>query len=192
MNASRIVPAAVAGFVVMFVINAVAAVVVIDPLFGDDYPEVTGDGSQFDWPLLIGGYLVITIAISLLYTTSAHRHYWLTAGLQVGVGVGLASFAGVHLTQAGYTTIDNTAWVLSGPLDVFGPIVAAITIAYLTDGRTPAGSPAERMNTHLKQLSDQPATKPERLEHQIKELEAVSERVATHLDTLRRQAIPRA
>lgn len=134
-STTRLSLAIAAGFLVMFVVNALAAALVIGPLFNADYPQVTGDRPQFDWPQLIGGYAVIAAVIAVTYRTDPGRHGWMRSGLRHGCAIAIATFAGVHLVQAGYTAIDNTAWILSGLIDMAGPIAAGVVIAFLL-GRT--------------------------------------------------------
>ncbi len=121
--------AGAAGFVVMFVINAAVAALVINPLYEEDYPEVTADASV-DFAVLIGGYLIIAVGIALLVRLVPRTVDWRRVGVSVGLAVGAVSFFGVHTVQAGYTSLNKTAWILSGLLDVFGPAVAALIMAY--------------------------------------------------------------
>ncbi len=181
---ARFVIAVVAGFAVMFVVNAVAAVAVIDPLFGDDYPEVVPDDVGLELPLLATGYAVIALALAWFH----HRDRsldWRRRGIGIGLAVGLAAFGCVHLVQAGYTTIDDTAWILSGLGDVAGPVAGSLTIAYLT--RRPHASPApmSRIDADLDRLGDHP----EELRADIARLEAVAVSIDHHLTRLRRATV---
>jgi hypothetical protein len=99
----------------------------------DDYREVVGDTAAFDLPLLVAGYALVAIVITLVYRWHPSRPDWIRAGAAVGVGGAAATFVGVHLVQAGYSVIDNTAWVLSGVLDAAGPVPAGLAVGYVTD-----------------------------------------------------------
>ena len=166
----------------MFLINAFAAAVIIDPLFGDDYPEVAPDGSTIDWPLLVGGYAVIAVAIGWLHRHEPRPRGWVERGLGIGLPVGVATFAGVHLVQAGYTTIDNTAWVLSGLLDIFDPIAASLVVARIAAGTLDTPMPATRLEQELDGLND-----PDRVDANLAHLETVAATINRHLDRLRQQ-----
>jgi hypothetical protein len=138
---ARFLIAVLLGFLAMFVINAAAALV-IDPLFGAAYPELTGGGPRLDFAPLVGGYVLIALVMASLYVGRKHRPRWLQAGLSTGLPVAMAAFLGVHMVQAGYTHTDNVAWILSGLLDVPGPIVGALVIAFILDGATPSDAHA--------------------------------------------------
>lgn len=121
--------AALAGFVTMFVTNGLLAVVVIGPLFEERYRELIAIPQRF--PLLIIGYLIIAIALALLYPQLKPTHSWLPRSITAGILVGLSIFLGAHTVIAGYTTIDPIGWILSGLFDSIGPMVGMLTIGYI-------------------------------------------------------------
>ena len=180
---TRFAAAVAAGFAIMFIINAFAAAVIIDPLFGSDYPEVASDDAALDWPLLLGGYALIAVAVGCLHRRRLHDKGWVERGLSIGIPVGLATFGGVHLIQAGYTTIDNTAWILAGLLDVFGPIAASVVMARVLSRQQTALSPATRVDQQLAGLDD-----PNQVDANIAQLETVAATIDQHLSRLRQSS----
>ena len=188
MHAGRFAIVALAGFVAMFAVNALLAVAVIDPLFGDEYPELTGEGAAFDIAPLAGGYLLIAVAIAAVYR-AAPRGPWPAAGLRAGGLVAVASFGGVHLVQAGYTLTDNTAWILSGAIDMAGPVVAGLVAAFVASRLGAPAAPAERIAGELERAADRPS-RADRVERQIAELDAVAATIARHTRRLRERLGP--
>jgi hypothetical protein len=124
----KVLPTALAGFVTMFITNGLMAAVVIGPLFESRYESIVANPANF--PLLILGYLIIAVAMALLYPRLQPGGSWLSHSLQVGVFFGLAVFLGTHTVISGYTTIDATGFILSGMFDSVGPMVGMVAIGY--------------------------------------------------------------
>jgi AraC-like DNA-binding protein len=78
----------------------------------------------------------LLIAATAAFTYRPGSDGWMRSGCRHGVAVALLSFAGVHIVQAGYTTIDNTAWIVSGLIDMTGPVASGIAIAAVLRPRT--------------------------------------------------------
>ena len=125
----RFVISVLAGFVTMFITNGVMAAAVIGPLFESRYEEVVADPTSF--PLLIVGYFIIAVAMTILYSRLQPTQNWLTQSLVAGVLVGTAVFLGAHTVISGYTTIDPTGFILSGLFDSIGPAVGMVTIGLI-------------------------------------------------------------
>jgi hypothetical protein len=121
--------AALAGFVTMFITNGLMAAVVIGPLFEERYQAIIANPQRF--PILIIGYLIVALAMALLYPRLNPLHSWLTRGVIAGILIGLSIFLGAHTVIAGYTTIDAVGWILSGLFDSVGPLVGMVTSAYI-------------------------------------------------------------
>jgi len=125
----RTLLAALAGFITMFITNGIIAAAVIGPLFESRYQSIVADPVRF--PLLIVGYLIIAIAMTMLYARLQPTASWLSQSLAAGILVGPAIFLGTHTVISGYTTIDATGFVLSGLFDSIGPAVGMVTIGYI-------------------------------------------------------------
>jgi hypothetical protein len=121
--------AALAGFATMFVTNGLMAALVIGPLFEERYGAMIARPQRF--PLLVGGYLLIALALALLYPQLKGAPHWLARSATAGMLLGLAIFLGAHTVIAGYTTLDAAGWILSGLFDSIGPLVAMVTIGYV-------------------------------------------------------------
>ena len=121
--------AALAGFITMFITNGLIAAVIIGPLFEERYREIVANPLHF--PLLIIGYLIIAVAMALLYPRLKPTHNWLGHSAIAGVLIGMSIFLGAHTVIAGYTTIDAVGWILSGLFDSIGPFVGMLTIGYI-------------------------------------------------------------
>ena len=183
MLTGRFAAIVLAGLLSMFVVNAILALAVIDPLFGDEYPELTAGGAGFDFPFLIAGYTLIAGVIAVVHRLSPVAP-WPVAGLRAGGLVALASFAGVHLVQAGYTLTDNTAWILSGVIDTAGPMVGGLTAAFVASRLGAPAWPRDRVADALDRTSRRPL-RAAQAERQIAELDAVAEQIAGHTRQLR-------
>jgi Na+/H+ antiporter NhaC len=125
----RAITAIIAGFVGMFVTNAIMAVAVIGPLVEERYEEVVASSPRL--ATLAAGYLLIAVVMALLYPRLQVGASWLSRSVIAGALVGLAAFPGTHTVISGYTTIDATGFVISGLLDSAGPIVGMIAIGYI-------------------------------------------------------------
>lgn len=124
----RILLPALAGFIVMFITNGLMAAAVIGPLFEESYAEIVAETARF--PLLILGYLIIAVAMAVLFSRLQPGQSWLAQGLIAGGLVGTAVFLGTHTVIAGYTTLDPAGFILSGLFDSLGPTLGMIAIAY--------------------------------------------------------------
>lgn len=129
IRTQKIVLAALAGFVTLFITNGLMAAVVIGPLFEDRYRDSVADPTNF--PLLVIGYLIQAIAITIIYAGIQPAQNWFTQSLKIGISLGLAMFLGTHTIISGYTTIETVGFILSGLFDSLGPVIGTITIAYI-------------------------------------------------------------
>jgi uncharacterized BrkB/YihY/UPF0761 family membrane protein len=121
--------AAFAGFITMFITNGLMAAVIIGPLLEERYREIVANPVRF--PLLIIGYLIIAVAMALLYPRLKSTQNWLSHSVITGVLIGMSVFLGAHTVIAGYTTIDAVGWITSGLFDSIGPLVGMVTIGYI-------------------------------------------------------------
>jgi len=128
----------VVAFLVMFLTNGATAAIVIGPLLQHRYADVVATTVQPG--LLIAGYLLIAVAVTVVHDMAAVGADRRRA-LQLGASLGLAIFAGSHLVQAGYTTMDPVGWILSGVADAAGPTLAVVALS-VHAGRTRASSRA--------------------------------------------------
>lgn len=125
----RTLIAALAGFVVMFVVNGLLAAMVIGPLVEDRYEAVIASEPRF--AVLIVGYLIIAVAMALLYPRLRPGDSWLSTSLSAGALIGIATFLGTHTVIAGYTTVDTLGFVISGAFDSLGPMLGTVAIGYV-------------------------------------------------------------
>jgi len=121
--------AALAGFVVMFAVNGLLAALIIGPLVENRYEEVIADEPSFG--LLIAGYLIIAIAMALLYPRLQPGVNSLSTSLISGTLIGGAAFLGVHTVIAGYTSIDALGFIISGAFDSLGVIAGMLAVGYV-------------------------------------------------------------
>lgn len=121
--------ATVGGFVTMFITNGILAAAVIGPLFEARYRQFVA--APVNYALLAAGYLIIALALALLYPRLAPTASWFIRSLSVGALVGLAIFLGAHTVIAGYTVLDPLGFILSGLLDSLGPTVGMVTIGFV-------------------------------------------------------------
>ena len=139
----RTLLAALAGFVVMFAVNGLLAALVIGPLVEDRYEEVIADEPSFG--LLIAGYVIIAIAMALLYPRLQPGVNWLSTSLIAGAFVGGAAFLGVHTVITGYTNIDALGFISSGAFDSLGVIAGMLAVGYVYErGQARAAAAAGR------------------------------------------------
>lgn len=117
-----------AGFVPMFITNGLMAAFVIGPLFEHRYQDIVANPTSF--PLLILGYLIIAVAMTLLYSRLKPTENWFSQSLLIGALFSLAGFLGTHTVISGYTTIDATGFIFSGLFDSLGPIMGMLAIGY--------------------------------------------------------------
>lgn len=125
----KTVLAAFVGFIAMFITNGLMAAVIIGPFLEERYREIVATPVRF--PLLIIGYLIIAVAMALLYPRLKTAQNWLSHSVVVGILIGLSVFLGTHTVIAGYTTIDAIGWITSGLFDSLGPVVGMVTIGYI-------------------------------------------------------------
>jgi hypothetical protein len=121
--------ATMGGFVSMFITNGILAAAVIGPLFEARYHEFVAE--PVNYGLLAAGYLIIALALALLYPRLAPTAGWFPRSLVAGVLVGLAIFLGAHTVIAGYTVLDPLGFILSGLLDSLGPAVGMVTVGFV-------------------------------------------------------------
>jgi hypothetical protein len=125
----RTILATVGGFVAMFITNGILAAAVIGPLFEARYRQFVAD--PVNYGLLALGYLIIALALALLYPRLAPTSSWLPRSVVAGALMGLAIFLGTHTVLSGYMALDPVAFILSGLFDSLGPTVGMVAIGFV-------------------------------------------------------------
>jgi hypothetical protein len=131
----RFLLSALSGFLATFLAGSVLAMAVLQPLVAKDFGIYVRSMEQgLNMPAMVSGYLLLGLALALLYPRVDWDMSWAKKGASLGFVLGLAVFFAGHLVVAGWSTLPAGPMIFSGFVDAFSLAAGGMAVALLNRG----------------------------------------------------------
>ncbi|MCI4671824.1 MAG: hypothetical protein MRZ79_27020 [Bacteroidia bacterium] len=128
----KIILSLILGFIANNMVGTLVAKFVLNPLLNPMFGEtIRSEEAGLEFPALLGGYLVLTFLMIVIYRNLQLEGNWMKKGLLFGLWAGGIIFLSGHLIVAGWSILPPLPMLLSGILDIPSTVATAMVIAYI-------------------------------------------------------------